>query len=157
MGGQGLACAPYKEIVAPSLGDATMLFRRFYAGSAVCSPTRASVLSGRTPQRSCIDSAEGGEEGVTVVRAAGNGGGSCARKLEAEACSKLLSPPLCGQKPAWSCYDHMPFPPTEFTVATAAKSKGYATMFVGKWHLGDFWAGLGNNRFKECSQDPDNE
>ena len=41
---------------------------------------QASVLTGRTPQRSCIDTAEG-----------------------------------CGQKPAWSCYDKMPFPPTEFT------------------------------------------
>eukprot|EP01062_Namystynia_karyoxenos_P083048 TRINITY_DN9473_c0_g1_i1.p1 TRINITY_DN9473_c0_g1~~TRINITY_DN9473_c0_g1_i1.p1 ORF type:complete len:739 (+),score=141.90 TRINITY_DN9473_c0_g1_i1:67-2217(+) len=92
------------HIDALALGENTMRFRRFYAGSAVCSPTRASILSGRTPQRSCIDSAEG-----------------------------------CGQSPAWSCYDRMPFPPTEFSVAEAAKQKGYATMFVGKWHLGDFW------------------
>jgi len=33
----------------------------------------------------------------------------------------------------------MPLPPTEFTVAEALKQRHYATLFVGKWHLGDFW------------------
>eukprot|EP01059_Diplonema_ambulator_P032057 TRINITY_DN60_c0_g1_i1.p1 TRINITY_DN60_c0_g1~~TRINITY_DN60_c0_g1_i1.p1 ORF type:complete len:694 (+),score=216.79 TRINITY_DN60_c0_g1_i1:125-2083(+) len=84
--------------------EGTMKFRRFYAGSAVCSPTRASVLSGRTPRRECIDSAEG-----------------------------------CGQDPAWSCYDKLPFPQDTFTVAQAAAEAGYSTFFAGKWHLGDFW------------------
>jgi arylsulfatase A-like enzyme len=42
-----------------ALSDSTMLFRRFYSGSAVCSPTRASILTGRTPSRSCINGAEG--------------------------------------------------------------------------------------------------
>lgn len=87
-----------------ALGDGTMLFRRFYSGSAVCSPTRASILTGRTPTRSCINGAEG-----------------------------------CGSSPAWSCYGTFPLPPTEFTVAEAVKTKNYATAFVGKWHLGDFW------------------
>jgi arylsulfatase A-like enzyme len=92
------------NIDALALGEGTMLFRRFYSGSALCSPTRASILTGRTPTRSCINGAEG-----------------------------------CGTSPAWSCYGTMPFPPTEFTVAEAVKTKGYATSFVGKWHLGDFW------------------
>merc|ERR1719253_1682539 len=38
-----------------AMGSNTMLFRRWYTGSAVCSPTRASILTGRTPQRSCIN------------------------------------------------------------------------------------------------------
>lgn len=33
----------------------------------------------------------------------------------------------------------MPLPGTEFSVAAAAQSAGYATTFIGKWHLGDFW------------------
>jgi len=82
----------------------TMRFRRFYAQSPVCSPTRASILTGRNPYRSCIRGAEG-----------------------------------CGSAPAWSCFAEMPLPETEYSVAAAAKSAGYATSFIGKWHLGDFW------------------
>jgi arylsulfatase A-like enzyme len=39
--------------------DATLVFDRFYSGSPVCSPTRASLLSGRTPDRECVFNAEG--------------------------------------------------------------------------------------------------
>jgi len=92
------------HIDALATNTETMRFSRWYTASDVCSPTRASILTGRSPERSCINGAEG-----------------------------------CGQKPAWSCYDDMPLPPTEFTVAEAAKQRGYATLFVGKWHLGDFY------------------
>jgi hypothetical protein len=40
-------------------GNNSILFHRAYTGSACCSPTRAAVLTGRAPQRSCIDSADG--------------------------------------------------------------------------------------------------
>ena len=36
------------NIDAMARGSNTLLFHRFYAGSAVCSPTRASALTGRT-------------------------------------------------------------------------------------------------------------
>ena len=39
--------------------NSTLVFDRFYSGSAVCSPTRSSCLTGRTPNRECIFSAEG--------------------------------------------------------------------------------------------------
>eukprot|EP00039_Didymoeca_costata_P025389 m.13161 g.13161 ORF g.13161 m.13161 type:complete len:719 (+) comp4799_c0_seq2:74-2230(+) len=45
----------------------------------------------------------------------------------------------CGTQPAWSCLDKMPLPPGPFTVGEAAKKAGYATLFIGKWHLGDFF------------------
>ena len=32
----------------------TLRLERFYAGAPVCSPTRASVQTGRTPRRDCI-------------------------------------------------------------------------------------------------------
>ena len=47
------------NIDAMARGSNTLLFHRFYAGSAVCSPTRASALTGRTSTRECIDGAEG--------------------------------------------------------------------------------------------------
>jgi arylsulfatase A-like enzyme len=37
----------------------------------------------------------------------------------------------CGQKPAWSCGDSLPLSPRTFTIAEAAKKKGYATLHIG--------------------------
>jgi hypothetical protein len=42
------------ELDEMSSSPHTIVFTRFYAGSAVCSPTRASVLTGRTSERECI-------------------------------------------------------------------------------------------------------
>ena len=85
-------------------GPNTILFHRYYAGSAVCSPTRASSLTGRTSNRECVGGAEG-----------------------------------CGQEPAWTCANNLPMSPRTFTIAKAAKAKGYATTHIGKWHLGNFF------------------
>ena len=52
-------CAPTPHLDAMAKGPNSLLFHRAYAGSACCSPTRAAVLTGRAPQRSCIDSANG--------------------------------------------------------------------------------------------------
>eukprot|EP00729_Bicosta_minor_P018263 gene18263-20285_t len=38
--------------------DNSIVFWRWYAGSGVCSPTRSAALTGRTPERECIDGAE---------------------------------------------------------------------------------------------------
>jgi len=85
---------------AMSQGNNTLVFLRAYSGSPVCSPTRSSILSGRTPNRECITGAEG-----------------------------------CGQLPAWKCADNLPYPPSTFTVAEAAKTAGLSTFFAGKWHV----------------------
>ena len=52
-------CAPTPHLDAMAHGPNSLVFHRAYAGSACCSPTRAAVLTGRAPQRSCIDSADG--------------------------------------------------------------------------------------------------
>lgn len=50
-------CPRTPRIDALATGDNAILFRRFYSGAGVCSPTRASVLTGRNNYRGCIASA----------------------------------------------------------------------------------------------------
>jgi arylsulfatase A-like enzyme len=79
-----------------------MHFTDAYAASPVCSPTRASIMTGKYPARVGItDWIGGAQRGM------------------------LLPAPNEEQLPL-----------TEVTLAEAFREGGYATGFVGKWHLG---------------------
>lgn len=81
-------------------------FTNFYAGGPVCSPTRASILTGKATART----------GITTF---------------------LITPEQDAE------YVTHALPLSEYTVAEAFKDHGYATGFIGKWHLGyrqEHWA-----------------
>ncbi|HPS02495.1 MAG TPA: sulfatase [Candidatus Sumerlaeota bacterium] len=80
-------------------------FTDAYAAAPVCSPTRASIMTGRYPARLNITDWIPGDNPKN---------------------KRLLGPP-----------DLDALPLEEVTVAEALKKSGYATYFVGKWHLGD--------------------
>ena len=48
----GRAKTPHLDAMSKS--PHSLVFNRFYCGGAVCSPTRASILTGRTPNRVCM-------------------------------------------------------------------------------------------------------
>ena len=50
-------CAHTPNLDALARSENTLFFNRFYAAAAVCSPTRAAVLTGRTNERDCISNA----------------------------------------------------------------------------------------------------
>lgn len=91
--------------------SSTIVFDRFYSGSPVCSPTRSSLLTGRTPDRECIFNAEG-----------------CGQE---PAWSCICPTPFPS---GWAANES-----AVFTVANAAARAGYVSLHSGKWHLGDFF------------------
>lgn len=86
-----------------------MLFTDAYASCPVCSPTRASILTGQWPQRT----------GITDYIGAPTEPGLWKRN------TKLLPAPYT---------DRLALDAP--TLAKAMKGAGYATFFAGKWHLG---------------------
>jgi len=86
-----------------------MRFTNAYAACPVCSPTRASILSGKYPARLHLTDWIPGLQSID------------------EPTSRKLIPPQFNQQLALA----------EFTIAEALKQAGYATASIGKWHLGD--------------------
>lgn len=98
-----------------------MKFTNGYAASPVCSPTRASLMTGRYPARL----------GITDWIRARFQGGKRERPIEyTGGPDKRL---LCPANPFWMELE-------EITIAEILKSAGYVTCHIGKWHLGyDEW------------------
>jgi len=94
-----------------------MMFTDAYAASPLCSPTRASIMTGKYPCRL----------GITLP--AGH-----LPPLPKD------QPVLAAKAAPWMkviCPQSRRFlPPEQYTIGEAFKDAGYATGFIGKWHLG---------------------
>lgn len=93
-----------------------MTFTRAYANSAICSPTRASILTGQTPAR----------HGITAPR--------CHHK-------RVVLKPIAAEaaKPGLKATAVRTVTRLDTTLPTLGKlikKAGYATAHFGKWHLG---------------------
>lgn len=117
LGWRDLSCTGsdfYETPHIDSLARQGVGFTNAYAACPVCSPTRASLLSGKYPARLGLTNYIGGPE---HARAGSERG-------------RVLSTPYIPYLPA-----------TETSLAKAFKGHGYRTWHVGKWHLGgpDYW------------------
>ena len=102
----------YESPHLDGLAGGGMRFTQGYAACQVCSPSRASILTGKYPPR----------HGVTDW--IGAPAGAAWRELGRH--SKLLPPE----------YEHS-LRANEITFAEVFRRAGYRTFFAGKWHLGD--------------------
>ncbi len=103
----------YETLHVDRLAASGMRFTNAYAACPVCSPTRASIMTGKYPSRLATTDYFGAPQP-----------GAWRRN------TKLLPAPYS---------DRLPL--EETTLAEAFKAAGYATFFAGKWHLGPegFW------------------
>ncbi len=106
------------------LASEGLRFSHAYASAAICSPSRAGLLTGRYPLRTGV---------MTAMQMAGD---SLARKASYQAgivFSALASVDLLG-----GGNQVRGLPPSEVTIPEALGVAGYRSMAIGKWHLGDF-------------------
>jgi arylsulfatase A-like enzyme len=95
----------YETPNVDALAAEGVFFSNAYAANPVCSPTRASILTGKYPSR------------IGLTNHSGYGG--------AQGPDHQLKPPqVVGN-----------IPPGDVTLAEALKVSGYTTAHVGKWHL----------------------
>lgn len=115
-----LGCYGQKWIRTPTLDRLAgegLRFTQFYAGNAVCAPSRCSLLTGMHP-------------GHAHVR--GN--------LDASGMDDLR------QSMGWEFPGQVPIPDDALTIAEVLKARGYATGAMGKWGLGHFGTSGDPNR-----------
>ncbi len=98
----------YETPNVDKLAKSGMMFTDAYAACQVCSPTRASILTGRYPTRTGITDFIGAAQPDRWKRK-----------------TKMLPAPY-----------EMQLAHDEVTLAEILKENGYATFFAGKWHLG---------------------
>ncbi|MDH3651218.1 MAG: sulfatase [Saprospiraceae bacterium] len=93
-----------------TLARTSTLFTNSYAAAPVCSPTRASIMTGKTPANLQL---------TIWIEAAGH-------ERKARTDQKLITP---------QTIENLPL--EEITLAELLRQKGYLTAHIGKWHLGD--------------------
>lgn len=115
LGARDLSCLGSKYYETPNIDRIAregMVFTNGYAGCPVCSPSRATIFTGKSPAR----------HGITDWIGAATG--EAWRKIGRH--NKLLPPEY-----------KMQLPSEYLTLPEALKQAGYKTFFAGKWHLGE--------------------
>ncbi len=94
------------------LAQKSFVFTQGYAASRVCSPSRASIMTGKFTARHGITDWIGAKSGESW--------------RQTDRHDKMLPAEYV-----------MELPKEDITIAEAMKMNGYKTFFAGKWHLGD--------------------
>jgi arylsulfatase A-like enzyme len=118
-GGGGLVPTPNIDALARGGAHAAIA----YAANATCSPSRAAIMTGRYPTRFGFEFTGAPKQfAENIGHARGGGPGPIYHGERVE-----------GMMP----YTEMGVPTSEVTVAEMLRVRGYHTIHLGKWHLGE--------------------
>ena len=117
----GLVPTPNIDAIAHQGADFTVA----YAGNATCSPSRAALMTGRYPQRFGFEFTAVPDQLAKYVPRYSPQNRPHPTIYHAE---------LQGRAPAMA---DMGMPGSEMTIAEVLKARGYHTIHLGKWHLGE--------------------
>jgi uncharacterized sulfatase len=122
-GGRAALGAPTPNIDA--IAQSGVRFDQGYAGSAICTVSRAAMMTGRYPWRFGVEFTP---TPGAMARVAG--------QLYAD--KDRLHPVVIDQEKAAKSKDfnELGMPATEQTMAELLKTRGYHNIHIGKWHLG---------------------
>lgn len=123
--GGGMASIGAPTPAIDSIASDGVRFDRGYAASAVCTVSRAALVTGRYPWRFGVEFTPAPGAMARVVGPLYNNG-------------QPLYPALIDAEKAAAVKDFnaLGMPPSEQTVAELLKARGYHTIHIGKWHLG---------------------
>ena len=99
------------------LAARSMRFTDAYTASPLCSPTRASIMTGKYPARTGITTAVGHRPPLPEG-------------------TSLLPETAAPNRPVLLPQSRRYLEPKEYTIAEALRDAGYRTAHIGKWHLG---------------------
>ena len=121
-GGYAALGAPTPHI--DSIARDGVRFDQGYAGSAICTVSRAALMTGRYPWRFGLQ--------YTPTP------GALAAVLGGLGSEPNTPPPIIDKQRARKArgFDDLGMPPSEQTMAELVKTRGYHTVHIGKWHLG---------------------
>ena len=106
-----------------------------YAGSAICTVSRAALMTGRYPWRFGVEFTPTPGAMAKLLPVLGNN-------------PNQLYPQIIDKEKAAASrgFDELGMPASEITMAETLRTRGYHTMHIGKWHLGQSSAMRPNNQ-----------
>jgi len=125
--GGGVAGGRVKTPNIDRLAAEGAIFSQAYAGNATCSPSRAQLMTGRYATRTGFEftpTPPGFARVVSTVSA----------DIQPDRPPVLYNAEADRRAPP---FEEQGLPPEEVTVAEVLKTRGYHTVHIGKWHLGN--------------------
>src|SRR5690606_1959060 len=118
----GGGLVPTPNIDALGLGGVSV--EAAYAANATCSPSRAAIMTGRYPWRFGFEFTSAP---VAFARYLSHADPDALQQPIYHAEREADVPPV----------ETLGLPPQELTIAEVLRARGYRTLHIGKWHLGE--------------------